>query len=65
MELGWAAELRDAPGVEPVMTAGALLSPDSSMPADHLVCCRKRPSASDLSDPIVEDLRSCHPHYNY
>mmetsp|Transcript_8513 Transcript_8513/g.25543 ORF Transcript_8513/g.25543 Transcript_8513/m.25543 type:complete len:229 (-) Transcript_8513:627-1313(-) len=36
MDLDWASELRSAPGMEPVMTAGALLSPDSSMPADHL-----------------------------
>lgn len=37
MELDWAAELRSQPGMERVMTAGALLSPDSKMPADHLV----------------------------
>ncbi len=37
MELDWAAELRAQPGMERVMTAGALLSPDSKMPADHLV----------------------------
>ena len=37
MELEWAAELRSQPGMERVMTAGALLSPDSKMPADHLV----------------------------
>lgn len=36
MELDWAAELRSQPGMERVMTAGALLSPDSKMPADHL-----------------------------
>lgn len=37
MELDWAAQLRSQPGVERVITAGALLSPDSKMPADHLV----------------------------
>lgn len=37
MELEWAAQLRSQPGMERVMTAGALLSPDSQMPADHLV----------------------------
>lgn len=37
MKLEWAAQLLGTPGVEPVMTAGALLAPGSAMSPDHLV----------------------------
>lgn len=36
MTLGWATELLETAGMEPVMTADALLAPDSTMSSDHL-----------------------------
>jgi hypothetical protein len=59
MELGWAAQLRSQPGMERVMTAGALLSPYSTMPADHLV--RGERGDQSLLQTAALHMRLCSP----
>ena len=59
MELDWAAELRSQPGMERVMTAGALLSPDSKMPADHLVSAARGNSNGHGTAAIAVRRYSC------